>query len=367
MRVAIDARMIQHGSMHGIARYVYELLKGMNHLESKIEFFVIINANSPLLLDNSISKIEKIVISSSWISFGEQVELPSVLKTHNIDLFHTPSFVAPLIVPCKLVMTIHDLNHMVLPQFYTWFHQLYYKLVVHRSVFKSECILTVSEFSKKEIMRTLGLGGDKIFVTYNGVSETYKVIDDELMKQYIREIYGLPEKFIFCVSNNKPHKNITQLVRAYCYSDIDTPLVLACPVDYNLIKIAESHNKKHLIYFSKFINEKHLPVLYSMTELFVYPSTYEGFGLPPLEALACGAPIVVSQSSSLPEVVGDCAVFANPYDYRDIARALEQGLNDENVRENLKSRGIKHSSKFSWDKMCRETFDIYMRTLDGEI
>ena len=118
MRVAIDARMIQHGSMHGIARYVYELLKGMNHMDTKIKFFVIINADSPLLADEETANIEKIVISSRWISFGEQVELPSILRANDIDLFHTPSFVAPLIVPCKLVMTIHDLNHMVLPQFY---------------------------------------------------------------------------------------------------------------------------------------------------------------------------------------------------------------------------------------------------------
>ena len=158
MRIAIDARMIQRGSMHGIARYVYELLKGMNESKTDFEFFVIVNANSPLLTDLILIILKKIVINSNWISFGEQFELPKVLKKYKIDSFHTPSFVAPLIVPCKLVMTIHDLNHMVLPQFYTWFHQLYYKLVVHKSVLKSECVLTVSEFSKKEIMRTLGLG-----------------------------------------------------------------------------------------------------------------------------------------------------------------------------------------------------------------
>ena len=156
-----------------------------------------------------------------------------------------------------------------------------------------------------------------------------------------------------------------QLVRAYCYSDIEVPLVLACPVDYSLIKIAEDHNKKHLLYFSKFISEEHLPALYSMTDLFVYPSTYEGFGLPPLEALACGTPIVVSQSSSLPEVVGECAVFANPYDYKDIARALEKGLNDEKVRTDLKEKGVRHAASFKWQKMCKETFEIYQKVLSG--
>src|SRR5690606_4057360 len=135
--------------------------------------------------------------------------------------------------------------------------------------------------------------------------------------------------FIFCLSNNKPHKNVHQLVRAFCYSDISIPLVLACPVDRQTIQIAENYGKKHLIYFTKFIAEEHLPSVYSMTHLFVYPSTYEGFGLPPLEALSCGAPVVVARSSSLPEVVGEHAIFTNPYDYRDIASALERGVADK--------------------------------------
>jgi glycosyltransferase involved in cell wall biosynthesis len=136
-------------------------------------------------------------------------------------------------------------------------------------------------------------------------------------------------------------------------------LVLATPVDTALLRLAESFNKKHMIYFSKFIAEEHLPAIYSMTKLFVYPSTYEGFGLPPLEAICCGAPVVVARSSSLPEVVGDLAIFANPYDYLDIARALEQGVNSLASRTVSSEMVERHRRKFSWSVMTEKTLGLY--------
>jgi glycosyltransferase involved in cell wall biosynthesis len=351
--------MIRAGSMHGIARYVYQLLNGLKEIGSSHQFFVLINPGSPLESLSWPSHIKLITLRSNWISIREQREIPAVLRKVKADLFHAPSFVAPIFVPCKMVMTIHDLNHMVLPQFYTFFHQFYYHIIVRNSIRRSEYILTVSQFSKQEIVRTLGLTADKIFVTYNGVSKSYKPIGDPQYLEYVRDIYGLPDHFILCVSNNKPHKNVRQLVRAFCFSDIQIPLVLACPVDRDLICIAENYGKKHLIYFSKFIEEKHLPAVYSMTNLFVYPSTYEGFGLPPLEALSCGAPVVVARSSSLPEVVGENAIFANPYDFKAIARALEVGVSNDSLRKKLRATGLKHARRFSWDIMTYQTLNIY--------
>ncbi|MCX6118830.1 MAG: glycosyltransferase family 1 protein [Proteobacteria bacterium] len=364
MKIAIDARMIRPGSMHGIARYVYELLRGISGRNVEHSFFVLVNSGTPLVSEDWCSKFTFIYSESSWISFREQLELPRLLRQYQIDLFHSPSFVAPLMVPCKMVMTIHDLNHLVLPQFYTPFHQLYYNLFVRRCIQRSHSILTVSHFSRREIERNLVLDPNKIFVTYNGVSDFYKRVTDKEHLDYVREIYELPEDFILCVSSNKPHKNVQMLVKAYCYSDINIPLVLASPVDASLLRMAEAFNKKHLIYFSKFIAEQHLPAIYSMTRLFVYPSTYEGFGLPPLEAMSCGAPVVVARSSSLPEVVGDHAIFANPYDYKDVARALEVGVYDSAFVESL-MRGVdQHRQKFSWERMVTQTIAVYDRCFE---
>lgn len=362
MKIAIDARMIRPDSMHGIARYVFELLCCIRDLQPGHKFYMVINSASPLEQMEWPEFMELVHVKSSWISFSEQLEIPRVLRKLGADLFHAPSFVAPIFVPCELIMTIHDLNHLVLPQFYTPFHQFYYQFFVRSCIRRSRFILTVSQFSKKEIVRNLKLKDDKVFVTYNGVAANYRPVTDAEKLAYVREIYELPEKFIFCLSNNKPHKNVQQLVRAFCHSNLQVPLVLACPVDKNLIRISENYGKKHLIYFTKFIDEQHLPVVYSMTHLFVYPSTYEGFGLPPLEAISCGAPVVVARSSSLPEVVGDHAIFVNPYDHKAIADALEVGCSNADIRGRLREGAIDHARSFSWKKMAKETVEIYERS-----
>lgn len=366
MRIAIDARMIKPGTMHGIARYVFHLLRGLCVRGAEHKIFVLVNDESPLEKYTWPDHMVLVPVRADWISLREQWEIPKLLKRLRADLFHAPSFVTPFVVPCRMIMTIHDLNHVVLRHFYTPFHQFYYRVIVRESMRRSQFVLTVSHFSKREIVRTLNVPADKIFVTYNGVSELYKPITDNKELAYVRDIYGLPQRFILCVSNNKPHKNVHQLVRAFCYADLDLPLVLACPVDNNLIRIAENYGKKHLVYFSKFIEEEHLPAVYANTELFVYPSTYEGFGLPPLEALACGTPVVVARSSSLPEVVGDNAIFTNPYDFKAIAKALELGIYDKNLRNQLSAKGIQHAQRFSWANMTDQTLAIYNRCA-GEV
>lgn len=347
--------------MHGIARYVFHLLKGLCTRGVEHKIFILVNGNSPLEKFSWPDHMVLVPVRADWISLREQWEIPKILRQVRADLFHAPSFVTPFVVPCRMIMTIHDLNHMVLPHFYTPFHQFYYRVIVRESMRRSQFVLTVSHFSKREIVRTLNVPAEKIFVTYNGVSELYRPITNEKELSYVRDIYGLPQRFILCVSNNKPHKNVHQLVRAFCYADLDLPLVLACPVDHNLIRIAENYGKKHLVFFSKFIEEEHLPAVYANTELFVYPSTYEGFGLPPLEALACGTPVVVARSSSLPEVVGDNAIFTNPYDFKAIAKALELGVYDKELRKQLAAKGIQHAQRFSWSNMTDQTLEIYNR------
>ena len=359
MHVAIDARMITPGSMHGIARYVSELLRCLAVYDRGHTYSILVERKSPLYNWEFPSYMSLEIVRSPWFSLGQQWEFPSLLKKLKVDVFHATSFMAPLSCPCHLIMTIHDLNHMVLPHFYTPFHQFYYQMFVRSSIKRSSYVLTVSEFSKQEIVNNFKIPAEKIWVTYNGVSNEYQPINDLRYRQYVRDIYELPDRFIFCLSNNKPHKNISRLVSAFCHADLNIPLVLTCPVDKSLLELAESYDKKHLIHFAKFIREEHLPSVYSMTDLFVFPSTYEGFGLPPLEALSCGAPVVVARSSSLPEVVGDSAVYTNPYDFRDMAHALEQACSDQKLRTKLRENGLKQAQRFTWEAMTSRTLQAY--------
>ncbi len=365
MRIAIDARMIRAGNMHGIARYAFNLIEGISRLNLKdLKLFVFISKDSPILDQDLSDNVELVPIRSKWISFYEQWELPQKLKELKIDLFHAPSFVAPIYCPAKLIMTIHDLNHLVLAQYYTPIHQIYYRAIVRKCIQKSSFLFTVSQFSKKELVRTLKIDPDKVVVTYNGVSSHYVRQKNLEYCDFVREKYDLPEEYMLCLANNKPHKNVYQLVKAFCEVSIETPLVLACPPDERLIKLTEAHNKKHLLFFSRYIQEEHLPTVYSMAKLFLFPSTYEGFGLPPLEAMACGTPVVVSEASSLPEVIGDCGIYVNPYDHLSIAKGLEKGLQDQSLREKLIERGLQHVERFKWEAMVEHTINIYRRVLE---
>ena len=262
-------------------------------------------------------------------------------------------------------MTIHDLNHIMLPQFYTPMHQFYYNTVVRLAIARSSYVLTVSEFSKKELIKHLGVEEQKVCVTYNGVSRNYQPVVEPAFLEYVTELYELPDEFIFCLSNNKPHKNVRQLVDAYVQSTLEIPLVLVGPIDSSLISLAEKYGKKHQIYFIRFIEEEHLPAVYSICRLFVYPSGYEGFGLPPLEALACGTPVIVGRSSSLPEVVGENAIFVNPSDRGELTKALESFVGTIKGEGNpFREGGIEHSRKFSWAAMAEKTLKLYERCLE---
>jgi len=364
-KVAIDGRMIQPRSMHGIARYVFELVRCLSQMQTPFQFYIIVFEDSPLLKKKWPPHIFPIPTKARWISFREQWTIPRLLQKYGIDLFHSPSFVAPFLCPSKMIMTIHDLNHLMLPQYYTPLHQFYYNTIVRYSTFRSACVLTVSEFSKNEMTKYLGVPRDKVFVTYNGVSEHYKPVLDNKFLEYVRELYELPDRFVFCLSNNKPHKNVYQLISAYVRSNVESPLVLVGPVDNTLIKLAEEYGKKHQIYFIRFIEEEHLPAVYSSCQLFVYPSGYEGFGLPPLEALACGAPVIVSRSSSLPEVVGDNAVFVNPSDIDALARTLDWFVGVLETEGNpFRESGIQHARTFTWTAMAEKTLNLYQSCLE---
>lgn len=360
MHIAIDARMITYDNMHGIARYVYNLILQLAEIDKENRYTILVCSHSPLRKELlPVERFEFLELTSKFISLREQIELPTVLKKIKADLFHSPSFVAPLFCPCPLVMTIHDLNHLVLPQYYTFIHQVYYKVFVKRCIEKSTWLLTVSHFSKSEILKYFKFPEHRIQVTYNGVNDTYKPLTTAVDLEKILDHYDLPSQYIFYVGNSKPHKNLLTLVRAYCQSNIELPLVMRAPVNVEALKIANTFNKKSRLYFTKFIPDDDLPIIMAGASLFVWPSTYEGFGLPPLEALACGTPVVVSNTTSIPEVLKDAGIYINPYDVNDIIRGLNEGLTNTGLRSKCLLKGVERVKQFTWKKMAIQTLKVY--------
>lgn len=364
-RIALDARMLRSNTMHGIARYVYELARGLREIQTGHEFFLIVNENSPLHNMTWPSNFTLVNTNTRWISIKEQWELPGLLKKYKIDLFHSPSFVAPLICPSKLMMTIHDLNHMVLPQNYTLLHKIYYNSVVRYAAQRSSCILTVSEFSKEEIVKYLQIPKEKVFVTYNGIGKNFTHLTDPELLKKVRETYQLPPRFLLCFSNGKAHKNIGTFLNAYLKSEIEIPVLVIGILEDTVLGDLENSERGKKIKTLSYIEEEHLPSLYSLCHAFVFPSLYEGFGLPPLEALACGAPVIASASSSLPEILGEHVYFLDPkLDEQGLKKRLEAIMLTLDSQGNpFFKEGTAHAQRFSWERMVEKTVNLYNHCL----
>lgn len=366
--IVVDARVVLENHGHGIARYTEEFLRELKTLDTRFRFVILVHRKSPLLALDWPDHVSLRVMRSSWISFiWGQFELAWVLWQLKPNLFHSPSFIVPFLSQAALVTTIHDLNHVVLSENYSVFHRLYYSVFLARKIRRAKAVITVSRFSRDEIVNFFRIPPSQVAVIHNGISprfrERSKVSPAAL--EAFRERYELPDGFLLSIGNKKPHKNICRMVEAYCRAGVEEPLVLLTEFDPKILEIAERFNQKHKIYFLRFVTNEELPLVYSLAKVFVYPSLYEGFGFPPLEAAACGIPVVVSNRSSLPEVMADCAVYVNPEDPDDIGRGIREALTLGASTHARVESGLELVKRYTWKRMAEETLSIYASILRG--
>lgn len=356
--VIIDARMVDK-HLHGIARYTYELIKNNS---GEVQYHLLVN-DIKLSKDifKGIKNLNFIEMKSKFLSLKEQIELPKIINSFKGDnvIFHSPSFVASPFIKKKMIMTIHDLNHIRYPEFYTPFHKYYYKYIVKTSANKCKKLLTVSEFSKKELVEWLSCPQEKISVTYNGIDESFNRESDIEKIKNIREKYKLPDKFLLYIGNQKPHKNLITLIRSVPLLDNkEIKLVINGDLSDECFNECEKLNIKNRIKSIGFVDDEDLATLYSLAECFIFPSLYEGFGLPPLEAMSCGCATIVSNAASLPEVVKDGALIFDVLDHKDLSEKIDSLKYIDMYT--LKNKAIEVSKTYNWSKCYNETLEIYM-------
>lgn len=269
------------------------------------------------------------------------------------DLFFSPGYNAPLFCPSAFVFTIHDLSHVYCAENTSPLIRLYYGTVAKRACYRAAAILTVSEFTRSQILAWSGIRADKVIHVSCGVEASYCPEGDT---------YGLRFPYLLCVSNRKPHKNEFRLVKALARSRVhEMHLVFTGEPEPEIMKCIEQQRVKERVHFTGIVPEAKLPALYRGANALVFPSLYEGFGLPVLEAMACGTPIVTANTTAMPEVAGDAALLVDPRSVEQIAHAIEQVVNDNSLRLCLREKGVARAAQFSWDR-TRERVNEALRS-----
>jgi glycosyltransferase involved in cell wall biosynthesis len=366
LKIGIEARPIRWSYGTGIGNYTYDLIAKLADIDPVNDYTFLWPDDDP----------------QPWIPFPrkysyyflpkdderETLEMPYWLTRERVDVFHLPQngFRIPELKSCKIIVTIHDLIPYFLPEMV---RSSFLKRFIHEMPYiveRADRIITVSATSKNDIIKIFTIDPAKITVIPSAPSIAYRPLPKDETRQKLRNQYGIKKPYILYVGGLNPRKNIAELIYAYSKVYRDLPcsqrLLIFGPNGQHLDRLqllAKSLSLEEAVVFPGFVPSEDLPLFYNGADLFVYPSLYEGFGLPPIEAMACGTPVITSNVSSLPEVVGDAAIQINPHDTLELADAIFRVLTDEVLRESLIQKGLKHHRKYEWTRIAQEVLAVY--------
>lgn len=369
MRIAIDAHSVGTG-LGGNESYATNLIEALAEIDP---------VNCYTLYVTRREAMER--FSHRWPNFSVRNTLPHTpliripltlsaeLRRHPVDVLHV-QFTAPPFSPCPVVVSIHDLSFEHLPQTFKWRSRKQLRVTVRRSARQAAQVIALSEFARKDIIASYHVSSENVSVIPLAAPAHFRPVQNEEELRRVRQTYGIEGDYILSVGAIQPRKNLSRLVAAYSRlrrtrPEVKLPqlvLVGKCAWLYDetlrAIKELEVGNS---VILTGYVPEADLPALYSGALCFVYPSYFEGFGLPPLEAMKCGAPVIVGDRTSLPEVVGDAGLLVDPFDVDSIASAIQKVVADSNLREQLRAKGLERAKLFDWRETARQTLSVYKK------
>jgi len=377
MRIGIEVQRIFRKNKHGIDRVGIELIKQLQKIDTQNEYFIFTRSGPDSTVIKETSNFKIILLPSVSYPIWEQYLLPKAVKKYGCDVLHATSNTAPIFLKTPIILTLHDIIYLekkILDIFLihgTYYHKvgnMYRKFIVPLIINKCKNIITVSNFEKIKILEYFRfLKPDLISIAYNGVSEHFKPVKCNIIKKNIILKYNLPDDFFFFIGGNDPRKNTKNTLIAFAHfikeNPINIKLVILHHTKNELVKMLKEIKEQGLIHHILsvgYVSEKDLPVFYSLSSLFLYPSKREGFGIPIIEAMACGTPVITSFSSSMPEVTKNAAHLIDPENPLDIALAMNKIYKDRIYKDFLVKKGLSRSMLFTWDKMAYKLLDMYL-------
>ena len=307
----------------------------------------------------------------------EQMVQPYALASHRVDMLHSLAYVLPAAWFGPSVVTVLDLSFILFPERFRPMNRFYLHTFTRLSARRADRVIAISENTRRDAVRLLGLDEHKVQVVHCGVDTSFRPLDAEIIEEYRRK-QGLPEQFILFVGTLEPRKNVVGVIEAYHYlmrqwnlADGKLPdLVIAGARGWYYEEVYRKVQQLELdshVHFIGYAPAEDLPLLYNAAEVFVYPSFYEGFGLPVLEAMACGTAVVTSNTSSLPEVIGDAGLALDPHDSERIGKAIQQVLTERDLREHFRTTARRRAAGFTWQRTAQETVAVYRQVMSQEV
>jgi glycosyltransferase involved in cell wall biosynthesis len=357
--VYFDLRFLKPGIPSGGARYALEVARALKNVNGRFGYKFIL----PEGVNPGFTKSDLLEVAEPILTLRQHAAFLLKNYLHGADLYHYPHFDAP-IYPGKtpLVLTIHDLHPLKVPGYTTGVKRKYFEIATALNLKRAASVIAVSNYTREHILEVWPWAENKTVVIGEGVSNTfYPRVGEELLN--VKRKYKLPDDYLFYIGNAKPHKNLERLFRAF--KALDKGLRERYPLVVAGVKREDvaGYSPGEYIVFPGRIDEEDLPAVYTAAYLFVFPSYAEGYGLPPLEAGACGTPSAVSMAASIPEVMGDAAVYFDPFDLKDMAEKLNNLLTTPNAIIELTARVLKRASGADWLKIASEISDLYHNIL----
>ncbi len=371
MKVGIEAsQVINQG---GLGSYIRSLVRGLASIDAQGDYTLFFSPTLPTTPLAGSECMRRVVVPTGNALARYFATLPLALARERIDVIHV-QYAAPPLCPARIVVTIHDLIHERHPEFYPHDMVVKYRAIVPLTIRNAAVVLTISEYSKQDIVRRYRVMPEKVVVAPRTASPAFGRIHDQARLAAVRERYGGGEHFILSVGNIEQRKNLKTLIAAYVRlrqaEATSDKLVLVGSKGWlhdDVFAAARTSGYVDQLVFTERVPEDDLAALYNAADLFVYPSLFEGFGLPPLEAMTCGTPVVCSNTSSLPEVVGDAALMVDPLDVDGLAETMSRVLRDAALRARLSAQGLERATFFSREREARITLDAYRHAMGPDL